>query len=48
MVKAVDDRLRPERGGWLTTGNPSKMTARSGQSYTHPPALEAPAEKILS
>jgi CoA:oxalate CoA-transferase len=47
MVKEVHDPCHPELGGWLTTGNPIKMSAMPEESFTHPPALGEHTEEIL-
>jgi crotonobetainyl-CoA:carnitine CoA-transferase CaiB-like acyl-CoA transferase len=47
MVTEVQDPRHPELGGWLTTGNPIKMSAMSEEAFTHPPALGEHTEEIL-
>jgi formyl-CoA transferase len=48
MVKEVDEPHHPERRGWLTTGNPIKMSSMREEPFTHPPALGEHTEEILS
>lgn len=47
MVKEVHDPHHAELGGWLTTGNPIKMSGMSQEPFTHPPALGEHSEDIL-
>ena len=39
--------MEPELGGWLTMGNPIKMSATAHESFTYPPALGKHTEVIL-
>jgi CoA:oxalate CoA-transferase len=47
MVREIYDPRHPEYGGWMTTGNPIKMSAMSEAAFVHPPALGEHTEEIL-
>ncbi|HXH11504.1 MAG TPA: CoA transferase [Alphaproteobacteria bacterium] len=48
MVKEVHDPRHPEYGGWMTTGNPIKLSGMSEEAFSHPPALGEHTDEILT